>query len=245
MPRRPASRSAAHGFLLSLCVLASSPCSAKQAVYLNTGFSFEADSYTQESQNLVFHLGTGTLEFPASQIVRIDLLPESSSSNTTAVPSILNLDDPEYILNDAAYREGLDEDFVRSVAQVESGLRQAAISKKGAIGLMQLMPSTAAELRVDPTRASENAHGGAMYLRDLLIRYRGNSALALAAYNAGPGAVAKFRGVPPYEETRRYVVLVLREYGRRVQARKSISLGRTERAGTTWSGLPKRPTATN
>jgi len=119
--------------------------------------------------------------------------------------------------------QGLDEDFVGSVAKVESGLRQTAISKKGAIGLMQLMPSTAAELRVNPTRAPENAKGGAMYLRDLLIRYQGNSALALAAYNAGPGAVAKFGGVPPFEETRRYIVLVLREYGRRVQAKKTAT----------------------
>jgi soluble lytic murein transglycosylase-like protein len=153
---------------------------------------------------------------------------------------------PDSILNHAAYAEGLDEDFVHSVAKVESGLRQTAVSKKGAIGLMQLMPSTAAELGVDPTRAPDNAQGGAMYLRDLLIRYRGNSALALAAYNAGPGAVARFGGVPPYEETRRYVVLVLREYGRRLHARKT-TLARQIAPNPIVSRntASNRPTATN
>jgi soluble lytic murein transglycosylase-like protein len=79
---------------------------------------------------------------------------------------------------------------------------------------MQLIPSTAAELGVNANQADENARGGAKYLRTLLLRYHGDSVLALAAYNAGPGAVDKFGGVPPYEETRRYVLKVLREYER-------------------------------
>ena len=203
--------------LLSAC-----PVFAKEAVYFKTGFSLEVDSYTQQNQTVVFRIGGGTLEFQASQVDRIDLLPADPLAAVASIPPKIALPEPESILNEAAYMQGLDEDFVRSVAKVESGLRQTAVSKKGAIGLMQLMPSTAAQLRVDPTRASENAQGGAMYLRDLLIRYRGNSALALAAYNAGPGAVQKFGGVPPYEETRRYIALVLREYGRRVQAKKII-----------------------
>lgn len=205
--------------LTALCVLSAYPAQAKQAVYFKTGFSLEVDSYSQQDQLLVLHVGDGTLQFDATQVAHIDVLPEPPSI-PAKVPSSFKEPGPELILKQAAYEQGLDQDFVRSVAKVESGLRQAAISKKGAIGLMQLMPSTAAQLRVDPTQAPENAHGGAMYLRDLLIRYHGNSALALAAYNAGPGAVAKFGGVPPYEETRRYVALVLKEYGRRVQAKK-------------------------
>lgn len=223
------------GLLVALCFTSAYPCFAKQEVYFNTGFSLEIDSYTQENQTLVFHIGAGTLEFPVSQIAHIDSVPEAPAVALPVNTANGWSDQPEYILKKAAYMQGLDEDFVRSVAQVESGLRQTAVSKKGAIGLMQLMPSTAAELRVDPTQAPENAQGGAMYLRDLLIRYRGNSALALAAYNAGPGAVAKFGGVPPYEETRRYVVQVLREYNRRVQTRKT-SLGRS---------ASNRPTAIN
>ncbi len=79
---------------------------------------------------------------------------------------------------------------------------------------MQLMPETAADLGINAQLDTENANGGAKYLRALLLKYRGDSALALAAYNAGPGAVARFGGIPPYEETRRYVVKVLREYAR-------------------------------
>ncbi len=205
----------------ALCVLTVYPCCAKQAVYFNSGFSLEVDSYTQENQTLIFHIGAGTLEFPASQVARIEPLPEDAPvpAAAAAPPN----QEPDTILDDAAYRQGLDQDFVRSVAKIESGLRQSAVSKKGALGLMQLMPATAAELRVDPTLASDNAHGGAMYLRDLLIRYRGNSALALAAYNAGPGAVERFGGVPPYEETRRYIAQVLREYQRCVKARKTLA----------------------
>jgi soluble lytic murein transglycosylase-like protein len=105
-------------------------------------------------------------------------------------------------------------DLVRSVAKVESGLRQTAVSPKGAVGLMQLMPGTAATLGISASSPQGNAVGGARYLRQLLLQYHGDAALALAAYNAGPGSVARYGGVPPYSETRRYVVKVLEEYAR-------------------------------
>jgi soluble lytic murein transglycosylase-like protein len=93
---------------------------------------------------------------------------------------------------------------------------------------MQLMPGTARDLGVDATQAGDNALGGAKYLRALLLRYHCNSALALAAYNAGPGAVQRFGGVPPYAETRNYVRRVTREYDRELQQAtraKAASLG--------------------
>jgi soluble lytic murein transglycosylase-like protein len=101
---------------------------------------------------------------------------------------------------------------VRSVALIESNLRQDAVSNKGAIGLMQLMPGTAAVLGVDAHNAQDNILGGAKFLRELLLRYNGDPTLALAAYNAGPAAVQKYNGVPPYLETHKYVIRVLREY---------------------------------
>lgn len=202
---------------MALCALAAYPACAKQVVFLKSGFSLEIDSFSQERGTVVLQTGGGTLEFQTSQIARIEVLPDAPAPPPARTP--LDHQEPELVLNAAADNQGIDADFLRSVAQVESGMRQTAISRKGAVGLLQLMPATAAELRVDPTLATENAQGGAIYLRDLLIRYRGNSALALAAYNAGPGAVARFGGVPPYEETRRYVRLVLQEYGRRVHAR--------------------------
>jgi soluble lytic murein transglycosylase-like protein len=112
----------------------------------------------------------------------------------------------------------LPESFVRSVMKAESGLHPDVVSPKGAIGLMQLMPQTARELGVDPVNPQENADGGALYLRELLEKYQNDPnqvLLALAAYNAGPGAVQKYHGVPPYRETREYILRVLKNWDRR------------------------------
>ncbi len=198
-------------FVLSLIILC--PCFGAEAVYFNSGFCLQVDSHMLQNQRLVLRIGTGTLEFPVTEVSRIELLPAVPTEPAASIaPAVA--EKPEELVTKAANNEQLPPEFVRSVAKVESGFREDAVSRKGALGLMQLMPSTATELGVDARRAPENARGGAKYLRDLLIRYRGDSVLALAAYNAGPGAVSKFRGVPPYPETRRYVLEVLREYER-------------------------------
>jgi soluble lytic murein transglycosylase-like protein len=117
----------------------------------------------------------------------------------------------------AAKKFSLPATFVRSVMKAESGFQPDAVSPKGAIGLMQLMPETARELGVDPKNPHQNAEGGAQYLRDLLAKYEGNPdqvLLALAAYNAGPAAVDRYHGVPPYRETREYILRVLKEWDR-------------------------------
>jgi soluble lytic murein transglycosylase-like protein len=98
------------------------------------------------------------------------------------------------------------------VVAAESAYRAEAVSPKGALGLMQLMPATARELGADPTDPRQNLDAGARYLRGLLIQYGHSPELALAAYNAGPGAVNRHGGVPPYRETRSYIQRVLRLY---------------------------------
>ena len=112
-------------------------------------------------------------------------------------------------ISDAALRNGVSARLVSAVVQAESGGDPSAVSRAGAAGLMQLMPGTATTYgvgnRFDPY---ENLDGGTRFLRDLLLRYHNNVSLALAAYNAGPGAVDASRGIPPYSETRAYVARI-------------------------------------
>jgi soluble lytic murein transglycosylase-like protein len=205
------------------------PLFARESVCLATGFCLTADSHVQRGSVYVLRTGTGTMEFPANQIAEIISLPDLPNANPLANqnPPAASFDE---MLVRAALRQGLDPEFVRSVARIESDLRQDAVSNKGAIGLMQLMPGTAAVLGVDAHNPEDNVLGGAKFLRELLLRYNGDPALALAAYNAGPGAVQKYNGVPPYLETRKYILRVLREYKKQQDAEKSKVTAKTPNA---------------
>jgi hypothetical protein len=117
------------------------------------------------------------------------------------------------VVNTASAAYHLDPDLVNSVIHAESGFNSHAVSPKGARGLMQLMPGTASQLGVnDVFDAQANVEGGSRYLRELLERYNFDLIKALAAYNAGPERVEKYRGVPPFRETRAYVARIVHEY---------------------------------
>jgi soluble lytic murein transglycosylase-like protein len=118
-------------------------------------------------------------------------------------------------LSEAAARSALSPDLLEAVAWRESGLQPRAVSPAGAVGEMQLMPATARDLGVDPYDARQNIAGGAAYLSGLLKRYDGDMIRALAAYNAGPRAVDRYGGVPPYKETQDYVAAILERLSRR------------------------------
>ncbi len=113
---------------------------------------------------------------------------------------------------DAAKSHGLDQTLLEAVAWQESRGRMSAVSPKGALGVMQLMPGTAAEMGVRADDLADNIRGGALYLRRQLDRFGGSVPLALAAYNAGPGAVLRYRGIPPYRETRDYVAKIMQRW---------------------------------
>jgi soluble lytic murein transglycosylase-like protein len=219
------------GLLLSL------ECSGLELVHLKNGFTLDADSHTTDGDSVVLQVGTGTLTLTQSEIENFESVPQPP-----APPQVKRQEEPDpvKVLAEAAQAYGVDPAFVQSVARIESGLRQRAISPKGAVGLMQLMPATAAELRVDASEAGANASGGARYLRELLLRYKGDSVLALAAYNAGPGAVQRYKGAPPYEETRRYILKVLQEYKRQLAAKATA-----DTVGKKSAAKASKPSATD
>jgi soluble lytic murein transglycosylase-like protein len=131
----------------------------------------------------------------------------------------------QQIVSEASEKHGVDSDFIRSVIKQESAGNANAVSRTGARGLMQLMPGTALKLGVnDSFNPEQNVHGGARYLRELLVRYNGDAIKALAAYNAGPDAVDRYKGIPPYRETQQYVLRVVREYNQsKLRAEKAKS----------------------
>ncbi len=137
----------------------------------------------------------------------------STASLNAAVPSYFSV-----LIDEAAQAHGVDPRLVAAVARRESAWNPNAMSPVGACGLMQLMPATARYLGVsDVFDARQNLFAGTRYLRTLLDTFNGDLDLALAAYNAGPGAVAKYNGVPPYRETRAYVAAIRSSYERSLQ----------------------------
>jgi soluble lytic murein transglycosylase-like protein len=160
-------------------------------------------------------------------------------STPTPVPNL-----PEIVSSASAARH-LDPDLVNSVIHAESAFNSHAVSPKGAQGLMQLMPSTAGQLGVKNAFDPEaNVDGGTQYLRQLLEQYNFDLVKALAAYNAGPQRVDKYRGVPPYRETQAYVARIVREYNKKKVAEEKQAAQQKQVTHQSGKQVPQPPTST-
>lgn len=202
--------------LILAVVLCAWPAVAGEYAVLSTGFRIHADRHETAGGVVRLFTAGGTIELPAASVLEF----EAEDYAAPEPPPVRKQEpEPAALIDQAAERYGLPRAFLHSVAAVESDYRADAVSPKGAIGVMQLMPGTARELNADPHDTAQNIDAGARLLRDLLLKYDGGVYHALAAYNAGAGAVQKYNGIPPYRETQLYVDRVVRRY-KRLSAKK-------------------------
>jgi Transglycosylase SLT domain len=214
-------------FVLTTILIAASTCaSAADLAILRNGNSIRHEHRQVIGAITRLYLGdtaSGYIEIPTDQIERFekDTAPDPAPAKVPATTAALqsqasvapvNLNE---VVNGAGERHQIDPDFINSVIRAESGGNSRAVSKKGAQGLMQLMPQTASQLGVanafDP---NANVEGGTKYLRELLEKYNFDVVKTLAAYNAGPKRVDQYHGAPPYYETQAYISRIIRDFNR-------------------------------
>lgn len=239
---------------------------AGQVAVLRNGFSIHFDHKEQSGNSIRLYTGTGYLDIASDQIASFDVdetpvTPEpqpapqpaalTSTQPSAAQPAIVASQTPssvkaaqnidlDQVVRDASSKNRLDPDFVSSVIRAESNFKTHAVSKKGAQGLMQLMPGTAAQLGVaDPFDPRANVEAGTAHLSALLDQYHDDPIKALAAYNAGAHRVKQYNGVPPYRETRDYINKIVRDFNAKKRAQmKAAAAANTSTATKTANPKP-------
>jgi soluble lytic murein transglycosylase-like protein len=221
------------------------PASAAELALLRNGFSIRHEHRLVVGDNTrLFFDGDNAnfVDVPTAEIEGFEQDLTQPAGPEAAPPPAFDLNQ---VVTSASATYHLDPDLVNSVIHAESGFNSHAVSRKGAQGLMQLMPDTASRLGVanafDP---QSNVGGGSRYLRELLELYNFDLIKALAAYNAGPKRVEQYKGVPPYRETRAYVARIVREYNRKkIAQEKQEKQAAAERAKTKTTKPPATPSA--
>lgn len=204
--------------LATAALLLATQAQAEQVFLLTTGYSLVAERHELVGNRIRLHAADGGVtELPAALVAGIE--ERASAAAAVEAQPEKRIEPGPPVIEDIVATESatnrLHPELLYSVIAAESNFNPKALSSKGAIGLMQLMPETAAELEVDPHDPAENVQGGAQYLRFLLNKYAGSKdqlVRAIAAYNAGPAAVDRYDGIPPYAETQNFVSRVLKRF---------------------------------
>jgi Transglycosylase SLT domain len=182
-----------------LCV----PAARADYIVLRSGATLHVTGYQRVGDQMILTMDGGTVQIPAGDLASIEpeeIFPERPKPSAAATVPF------DKLIRAAAQQNGVDEKLIAHLIAAESNFNPRAVSRKQALGLMQLLPETAERYSVmnvfDP---AQNINAGTRYLKDLLVKYGGNLTLALAAYNAGPDMVDRYGGVPPFPETQNYV----------------------------------------
>ena len=194
--------------LLAVMFLVAGFAPAAKADYavLRSGARLHITGYEQMGDEVRLTVAGGSIQVAAADIVAIE--PEEQFTAPLALPSTLQ-GPYDNLIRAAAEKHGVDERLITRVIAAESNFNPRAASRKQALGLMQLLPATAARYSaVNLFDPAQNIDAGTHYLKDLLARYSGNLSLALAAYNAGPEMVTRYGGIPPFPETQKYVLKI-------------------------------------
>jgi soluble lytic murein transglycosylase-like protein len=212
--------------IVTLLLAASACASAGERAELRNGFSLRIERHEVRGAVTRLYLDARSSNFidvSSEQIASFE--PEDDpplvAPAAAQAPAPAATGSVDEAVRAASAQHHVDPDFVHSVIRVESGGNPRAVSPKGAQGLMQIMPATAAQLGLShPFEPAANVEAGTRYLRQLLLKYHGDPVKVLAAYNAGPERVARYGGLPPFPETQAYVARVIRDFNRRKAARQ-------------------------
>jgi soluble lytic murein transglycosylase-like protein len=245
----------------ALLALAQLSAFAGEIAVLRNGFSIHFERKEQNGNSTRLYTGTGYMDIATDQIESFEVEEApvnpapAAAAQTGAQPATqpttlsqvadssktLPAIDLDQVVRDAASKNRLDPDFVSSVIKAESNFKTRAVSKKGAQGLMQLMPGTAAQLGVaDPFDPKANVEAGTAHLSALLNQYHDDPIKALAAYNAGAFRVKQYNGVPPYRETRAYVSKIVRDFNAKKRAQMKTAAPTKAVTGTKVAGAPAK-----
>ena len=249
------------------------PALGAEVAVLRNGFSIRFDRKEQSGENTRLYIRGGFVDIATTEIASFEpddtpdvqaalpAAPSPAAANASAQPAVMSssgsaqampvptnpaqLVDLDQLVRDASTRHRLDPDFVNSVIRAESNFQNRAVSRKGAQGLMQLMPDTASKLGVaNPFDPKANVEGGTAYLSQLLDLYHDDPIKALAAYNAGANRVGQYHGVPPYRETQAYVARIVRDFNAKKRAQMKATTPATKTAKKKTSKPASRQAAT-